>query len=308
MKKSIITLILYILFILLTSFTLNHIINSIPMYDSTLVKDSHPFDNIDETHFLSYLILVSGIYLYPLHIIFINKSIMNLKPAIFIPVSIFFIFLTHSTRFWLNLSVDSIAFENKPIQTLFSVGLFLFLYFLSPFLIVYFLKYLYYKLNQSNTYIYQRKNSAVNTKKNFILYNICIIILPFILLFIISVASSFDIALSENSTLEKIQAREILSILILGLGTYLYPLHIVFLDKAMLDIKPNKLIKIVSISISIFPIIISLVIFSLRAIPLVIAYIFIFLLAPFLIIYSIKYIYYKKYKIRRVFKPWKIQK
>lgn len=131
-----------------------------------------------------------------------------------------------------------------------------------------------------------------NSRVNFILYNICIITIPYIILIITAIISPSDYDFSDKHILDDEQAIDVLSTLILMFGIHLYPLHIIFLNKSIMDIEPKKFIKITSISISVFPI--SLTLLTPTLIPFMIIYDIIFLLTPFFIIHSAKRNYYKR--------------
>lgn len=135
-----------------------------------------------------------------------------------------------------------------------------------------------------------------NSKINFILYNISIITIPYIILIVTAIITPSNSDFSDDNILDNIQGVELFSTLILMFGIYLYPLHIIFLNKSIMDIEPKKFIKITSISISVFPITVCLVTYPFIA--LLVIYDFIFLLTPFFIIHSAKRNYYKRKQVK----------
>ena len=126
---------LYLFFILLFPISLYLVTTFIPEPTLSVNQNHHPFEYIDDKVFFIGLILNFGLYLYPLHIIFINKTTLKIRMSLFTVVSSFFILIIPVLDMLLNFSVS----EYFPVLC-YIIPTFLF-----PYLIIYYIKYKRYK-------------------------------------------------------------------------------------------------------------------------------------------------------------------
>lgn len=126
---------LYIFFVCFIPSLLWYVVYSIPEPILSPTANNHAFDYIDDRALILAIILNLGLYLYPLHFIFINQHTLKVKPVIFIPSLCFFISLSPTISFLLSN-------RNQPaISFLLFTLLFVFLIFWIPFLFIYYIKY-----------------------------------------------------------------------------------------------------------------------------------------------------------------------
>ena len=97
---------LYLFFILLFPISLYLVTTFIPEPTLSVNQNHHPFEHIDDKVFFIGLILTFGLYLYPLHIIFINKTTLKIRMSLFTVVSSFFILIIPVLYMLLNFSVS----------------------------------------------------------------------------------------------------------------------------------------------------------------------------------------------------------
>lgn len=126
---------LYLFFILLFPISLYLVTTFIPEPTLSVNQNHHPFEYIDDKVFFIGLILNFGLYLYPLHIIFINKTTLKIRMSLFTVVSSFFILIFPVLDMLLNFSVS----EYFPVLC-YIIPTFLF-----PYFIIYYIKYKMYK-------------------------------------------------------------------------------------------------------------------------------------------------------------------
>lgn len=116
-------------------FLLHYVTLTIPEPDLSSIHRPHPFQHIDDRVFFIGLVLNFGIYLYPLHIIFINKSTIQIQKSLFLFISI------------LDIMVFPLysMFIGFPARDYIIVIIYTLLIFVLPFLIFYYIKYKLYK-------------------------------------------------------------------------------------------------------------------------------------------------------------------
>lgn len=122
---------LYIFFVCFIPSLLWYIGSSIPEPTLSPTANNHAFDYIDDRVLILAIILNLGLYLYPLHFIFINQHTLKIKSVIFIPSLCFFISLSPTISFLLN---------GLPISAYLMFAVFVFFIFMVPFLFIYYLK------------------------------------------------------------------------------------------------------------------------------------------------------------------------
>lgn len=120
----------YIACIVIIPVVLLLIADSIPKNDS-LSPSGHPFDYIDDKAFFIGLVLDLGLYLYPLHLIFINKTTLKISKSLFLPSVGLAIFLPPAVLILSDASMREYFFIFMPYAAMAFVG---------PFLIIYFIK------------------------------------------------------------------------------------------------------------------------------------------------------------------------
>lgn len=126
---------LYLFFILLFPISLYLVTTFIPEPTLSVNQNHHPFEYIDDKVFFIGLILNFGLYLYPLHIIFINKTTLKIRMSLFTVVSSFFILIIPVLDMLLNFSVSEY----------FLVLCYIIPTFLFPYFVIYYIKYKRYK-------------------------------------------------------------------------------------------------------------------------------------------------------------------
>ena len=129
-KKQIVYFYTYIACIIIIPVVLSLIADSIPKNDS-LSPSGHPFEFIDDRAFFIWLGLDLGLYLYPLHLIFINKTTLKISKSLFLPSIIFAILLPPAVLILSDASAREFFFIFMSY-----VGI----AFVIPFLIIYYIK------------------------------------------------------------------------------------------------------------------------------------------------------------------------
>lgn len=107
----------------------------IPEPDLSNIKNPHPFQHIDNRVFFIGIILNFGIYLYPLHIIFINKHTIQISKKLFNIVSII-------CMLFFPLYTIIISF---PVKYYFWAILYIIVAFIFPYLFIYQIKFKLHK-------------------------------------------------------------------------------------------------------------------------------------------------------------------
>lgn len=126
---------LYLFFILLFPISLYLMTTFIPEPTLSVNQNHHPFEYIDDKVFFIGLILNFGLYLYPLHIIFINKITLKIRMSLFTVVSSFSILIIPVLYMLHNFSVSEY----------FLVLCYIIPTFLFPYFVIYYIKYKRYK-------------------------------------------------------------------------------------------------------------------------------------------------------------------
>lgn len=134
-KKQKIYFYSYLFSILLVPLFLYWIAELIPEPNLSNIPNPHPFQHIDDKKFFIGLILNLGIYLYPLHLFFINKVTLQIKKRLFILASTLCILIIPICYIFLNFSIKQYFF----------VLCYITLIFIFPFIIIYKIKYVLYK-------------------------------------------------------------------------------------------------------------------------------------------------------------------
>lgn len=130
-KKQITYFSIYLACIVLIPTILFFIANTIPKNDS-LSPTGHSFDYLDDKAFFIGLVLNFGLYLYPLHFIFLNKTTLTIPRKLFLSAVIFTIFLPPT------MLIVSTATMRKDSLIFMS---YIALAFVIPFLIIYYIKH-----------------------------------------------------------------------------------------------------------------------------------------------------------------------
>ncbi|SMB78798.1 hypothetical protein SAMN00017477_0101 [Peptoniphilus asaccharolyticus DSM 20463] len=134
-KKQKIYFYLYIFFMIFIPLFLDWITIFIPEPDLSKIHNPHAFQYIDDRTFFIALILNFGIYLYPLHFIFINKLTLKIKKNLFVLTSILSIMIVPISYMIYNFSIDDYFF----------VLAYILIIFILPFIIIYYIKSILYK-------------------------------------------------------------------------------------------------------------------------------------------------------------------
>lgn len=134
-KKQKIYFYLYIFFIIFIPLFLDWVTIFIPEPDLSKIHNPHAFQYIDDRTFFIALILNFGIYLYPLHFIFINKLTLNIKKNLFVLTSILSIMIVPISYMIFNFSINDYFF----------VLTYILIIFILPFIIIYYIKSILYK-------------------------------------------------------------------------------------------------------------------------------------------------------------------
>ncbi len=103
-RKQIVYFYTYIVCVIIIPVVLSLIADSTPKNDSLSPSD-HPFEYMDDKEFFIGLVLNLGLYLYPLHLIFINKTTLKISKSLFLPSIIFVILLPPAVLILSNTSM-----------------------------------------------------------------------------------------------------------------------------------------------------------------------------------------------------------
>lgn len=120
----------YIACVVIIPVVLLLIADSIPKNDS-LSPSGHPFEYIDDKEFFIGLVLDLGLYLYPLHLIFINKTTLKISKSLFLPSVGLAIFLPPAVLILSDASMREYLFIFMSYAAV---------AFVIPFLIIYYIK------------------------------------------------------------------------------------------------------------------------------------------------------------------------
>ena len=134
-KKQKIYFYLYIFFMIFIPLFLNWITIFIPKPNLSKIHNPHAFQYIDDRIFFIALILNFGIYLYPLHFIFINRLTLKIKKKLFVLTSILSMMIVPISYMVFNFSINDYFF----------VLSYFIIIFILPFLIIYYIKSKFYK-------------------------------------------------------------------------------------------------------------------------------------------------------------------